>query len=50
MKKVDRIKKGKINKVNLFDEVRKMTKKVTSDHSIKRWQNLTEWINKNEWF
>lgn len=47
---VDGIKSGKINKINLFDEVRKMTKRVTSDHSIERWQVLTEWFNENEWF
>ena len=47
---VDGIKKGKINKANLYDEVRKMTKRVTSDHSIKRWQIITEWFANREWF
>lgn len=26
----------------LYDDVRKLTARVTSDHSIKRWQILTE--------
>lgn len=40
---------NKINKLNtlhnkdtFWDDVRKLTKTVTSDHSIKRWQILAE--------
>ena len=47
---VDGIKEGKINRENLYDEVREMTRRVTSDHSIKRWQIITEWFYKNSWF
>lgn len=53
-KKIDKIicgiDSGKINKSNLFDEVRKFTKNVTSDHSIGRWQSIADWFNKTEWF
>ena len=51
--KVDKIVNGikdfKINKSNLFDEVRKFTKRVTSCHSINRWQIITEWFEKVDW-
>lgn len=54
IKKIDKIvngiRAGKINKSNLFDEVRKLTKNVTSDHSIGRWQSITEWFNNTNWF
>ena len=40
---------GSINKENLYDEVRKFTIKVTSDHSIKRWQIITEWFANRDW-
>lgn len=54
MDKVDKIIEGihnsNINKDNLYDEVRKLTKRVTSDHSIKRWQIITEWFDNREWF
>ena len=46
---VDGILSGKIKKNNLYDEVRKFTKKVTSDHSIHRWQIITEWFDNNAW-
>ena len=46
---IDGIASGKINKNNLYDEVRKLTKRVTSDHSIKRWQIITEWFDKEPW-
>lgn len=46
---VDGIKAGKINKANLFDEVKRLTKRVTSDHSLERWQCLTEWFAETEW-
>ena len=46
---VDGIKQFKINKSNLFDEVRKLTKRVTSDHSIRRWQIIAEWFYMVEW-
>lgn len=44
------IESGEITKANLFDEVRKLTKNVTSSHSIGRWQSITEWFNEAEWF
>lgn len=47
---IDGIKSGKINKENLYGEVRGFTKRVTSDHSIKRWQIITEWFGNIEWF
>lgn len=47
---IEGIKSGNINKNNLYDEVRKFTKRVTSDHSIKRWQIITEWFASREWF
>lgn len=31
---------------NYWDKVRKLTKKVTSDHSLSRWQCLTEYYEK----
>ena len=46
---VNGIKAGKINKENLFCEVRRMTKRVRSDHSLRRWQCLTEWFAETEW-
>lgn len=53
-KKIDKIIGGidscKINKSNLFDEVRKLTKNVTSDHSIGRWQSIAEWFNEVDWY
>ena len=31
---------------NYWDKVRKLTKKVTSDHSLSRWQCLAEYYEK----
>ena len=45
---VNGIKAGKINKENLFCAVRRMTKRVRSDHSLRRWQCLTEWFAETE--
>lgn len=47
---VDGIKKGKITKDNLYDEVRKFTNKVTNDHLIKRWRIITDWFAQTDWF
>lgn len=47
---VNGIKCGKINKENLYDEVRRLTRRVTSDHSIGRWQIITEWFAERKWF
>lgn len=47
---IDGIYRGKIRKENLYDEVRKLTKRVTSDHSIKRWQIITEWFDSVNWY
>lgn len=47
---IEGIERGSINKNNLYDEVRKLTKRVVSDHSIKRWQIITEWFDSREWF
>ena len=46
---IEGIKKGNINKDNLYDEVRKFTRRVKSDHSIKRWQIITEWFAGRDW-
>lgn len=46
---IDGISNGKINKSNLYDAVRHMTKRVTSDHSLKRWLIITEWFEKESW-
>lgn len=34
------------NKNNYYDRIRKLTKKVTSDHSIGRWQCLAEYYER----
>ncbi len=34
------------SKENYWDRVRKLTKRVTSDHSIGRWQCLAEYFEK----
>ena len=34
------------NKNNYYDRIRKLTKRVTSDHSIGRWQCLTEYYER----
>ena len=34
------------NKNNYYDRIRKLTKKVTSDHSIGRWQCLSEYYER----
>lgn len=47
IKILEGIKLEKINKENLYDQVRILTKRVTSDHSIKRWQIITEWFERN---
>lgn len=39
--KINKLNKLK-NKDTFWDDVRKLTKKVTSDHSIGRWQCLAE--------
>ena len=46
---IDGICKGSITKENLYDSVRKLTKNVTSEHSIRRWGILTEWFDSVEW-
>jgi hypothetical protein len=40
--KIDKLNKL-TNKETFFDDVRKLTKRVTSDHSIGRWQCLAEY-------
>lgn len=35
---------GRLNKENYYDTIRGFTKRVTSDHSIKRWQIIAEWF------
>lgn len=46
--KIDKIIKGletgKINKYNFYDNIRKFTKNVYSDHSIGRWQCISDWF------
>lgn len=41
---INRIKKLMLlNNIDTFwDDVRKLTKRITSDHAIKRWQHLAE--------
>ena len=39
--KIDKLNKL-INPITFWDDVRKLTRNVTSDHSIKRWQILAE--------
>ena len=34
------------NKNNYYDRIRKLTKRVTSDHSIARWQCLAEYYER----
>jgi hypothetical protein len=46
-KKIDKIcdafVAGKINnKADLYNEVRRLSKRFTSDHSIRRWEQITE--------
>ena len=41
IKKIDKLNKLN-NKETFWDDVRKLTKNVTSDHSIHRWQCLAE--------
>lgn len=52
-KKIDKIINGidkfRINKSNIYDEVKKFTKNVTSDHSIGRWQSIADWFYETEW-
>lgn len=40
---------GKITKANLYAEVRKMCRGVTTDHAIKRWQCIADWFANNDW-
>lgn len=47
---IDGIYKGNITKENLFCEVKKITRRVTSDHSISRWLILAEWFYNTYWF
>lgn len=47
---IDGIINGKIRKDNLFDKVMNLTKRVRSDHAIKRWQIITEWFADEDWF
>lgn len=46
--KIDKIIKGletgKITKDNFYDNIRKFTKNTYSDHSIGRWQCISEWF------
>ena len=35
---------GKITKENFWDSIRKLTKSVSSDHSMNRWEILSEWF------
>ena len=53
-KRVDKIIDGiinfRINKDNFWDEIRKFTKNIHSDHSLGRWLILSEWFYKEEWF
>ena len=41
-KMITGIEKGKINKENFYDEIRKFTQKIYSDSSLSRWQCLSE--------
>lgn len=43
------IKEGRITKDNLFDEIRKLTKGIRSDHSIRRWETITDWFFEKDW-
>lgn len=38
------IESGKITKENFWDNIRKFTKSVTSDHAISRWNCLSDWF------
>ena len=42
----DIIEDEKTTKDNYWDKVRKLTKRVTSDHSLSRWQCLAEQFEK----
>lgn len=48
VKKVDKIldiyQTGKVNKENYYDHIRKLTKNVTSDQSIREWERISEII------
>lgn len=41
------IQSGRIIKENFWDSIRMFTRNVTSDHSIHRWQCLSEWFYSN---
>lgn len=41
---INAISSGKINENNYWDEIRKMTARITSDKSIKTWQRFSEYI------
>ena len=43
---VERIEDKTTNKNNYYDRIRKLTKRVTSDHSIGRWQCLAEYYER----
>ena len=38
------IESGKISKDNFYRCIKKFTKNITSDHSINRWECLSEWF------
>ena len=38
------IETGQITKENFWNSIRKFTKSVSSDHSINRWQIISEWF------
>lgn len=43
---INGIEKGEIKKENFYEEIRKLTKNVYSDHSIGRWQCISEYVYK----
>lgn len=43
-KMINGIENKKINKTNFWESIRKFTKNIYSDHSIKRWQCLSEYL------
>ena len=43
-KMINGIEAGKINKENFWDSIRKFTRNVYSDHSLSRWQCLSEYL------
>lgn len=47
-KRIDKIigaiEDGSINKESFYDVIRKFTKRIESDHSINRWEALSDWF------